>query len=220
LVLALSHTRLALATYPAASAAESAKPSGKDAPSKREGNAQPEAPAIPSKPPSIAETKSVTFLGKKFDLKFHPAQQVVPLYEYYPGQDRPETWMELVDFRIYPVNPSGNAPVEHAKRTAAEFKKKYPYMKFALYEDKKSAAALLDFFYPAETGKDEEKSFLEFNAFKFFSDPNTGKTISFHYAKKIESTSDSRDSSDVLADIKKTRAEIVPAMVSFPVYTQ
>jgi hypothetical protein len=128
--------------------------------------------------------------------------------------------MELVDFRVYPVNPNGNAPIDHAGRMAAEFKKKYPSMNFALYEDKKASAALLDFFYPTSTRKEAGKNFLEFNAFKFFSDPTTGKTISFHYAKQIESMSDSRRMDDVLEDIKKTRAELIPAMASFPVYTQ
>jgi hypothetical protein len=191
-----------------------------DVPSKPERDAQPPAPSVPSKPPSIADTKSVTFIGKQFDLKFHPAQRDIPLYEYYPAKDTPELWMELVGFRVYPVHPNGNAPIDHAGRTAAELKKKYPSMNFALYEDKKGTGALLDFFYPTSTRKEAGKSFLEFNAFKFFSDPNTGKTISFHYAKQIESTSDSRRMDDVLADIKKTRAEIVPAMASFPVYTQ
>src|SRR5262249_11731804 len=173
LFLALRLTTLAsaadAAAIPAAVAVASTMALSQVAPSKPDRNARPSAPKVPSKPPSIADTKSVTFIGKQFDLKFHAAQQVIPLYEYYPAKDTPELWMELVDFRIYPVNPNGNAPIDHAGRTAAEFKQKYPSMNFALYQDNKGTEALLDFFYPTSTRKEAGKSFLEFNAFKFFS---------------------------------------------------
>jgi hypothetical protein len=169
---------------------------------------------------SVADTKTVEFIGKKFEIKFKATDKPVRIYEYFLANETPENWLELVEFQVYPVHPEGNEPMDHAKRTAAAFKKKYPYMQFALYSDNNSGAALLDFFYPESTRKEKEKGFLEFNAFKFFRDVGSEHTMSFHYAKNIESTSPSRPMNDVSGDIRKTRQEVVPAMAKLPLYRQ
>jgi hypothetical protein len=170
--------------------------------------------------PSIADAQTVDFIGRKFVLKFKATDRPVRIYEYFPAQEGPENWLELAEFQIYPVNPNGNEPMDHAKRTAAAFKQKYPFMQFALYSDTKTGAAMLDFFYPASTRKEKGKEFLEFNAFKFFRDAGSPLTMSFHYAKNIEATGPSRPASAVSTDIKKTRQTVIPAMAAFPLYRQ
>lgn len=170
--------------------------------------------------PSITDTQAVEFLGKRFELKFKATDKPVRIYEYFPAGETPDNWFELAEFQVYPVHPDGNEPMDHAKRTAAAFKQKYPYMQFALYADNNTGAALLDFFYPTSTRKDKGKEFLEFNAFKFFRDAGSAHTMSFHYAKNIESASATRKMNDVSGDIKKTRQEVVPAMAKFPLYRQ
>ncbi len=170
--------------------------------------------------PSVADTRTVDFLGKRFELKFKATGKPVRIYEYFLVKETPDNWLELVEFQIYPVHPDGNEPLDHAKRTAAAFKQKYPYMQFALYSDNKTGAAFLDFFYPTSTRKEKGKDFLEFNAFKFFRDAGSPVAMSFHYAKNIEGTGTSRPMNDVSADIKKTRQEVVPAMARFPLFRQ
>ena len=170
--------------------------------------------------PSVAGTQTVEFLGKKFELKFKDTDKPVRIYEYFLERETPSNWIELVEFQIYPVHPDGNEPMDHAKRTAAAFKQSYPYMRFALYSDKDTGAALLDFFYPTSTRKGDGEEYLEFNAFKFFRDAGSDRTMSFHYAKNIESTSTARPVATVSADIKKTRDEILPAMARFPLFRQ
>lgn len=170
--------------------------------------------------PSIAAIRTVDFLGKKFERKFEATDKPVRIYEYFPQQQTPDNWLELIEFQVYPVNPDGNEPLDHARRTATAFKQKYPAMQFALYSDKNTGAVLLDFFYPTSTRKEPGKEFLEFNAFKFFRDTGSPLTMSFHYAKNIEGISSSRTIDDVTNDIKKTRQEVVPAMARFPLYRQ
>jgi len=169
--------------------------------------------------PSVADTKTVEFIGKKFELKFKTTSQQVQIYEYFLANETPENWLELVDFHIYPVHP-GNEPMDLAKRTAASCMKKYPNMRFALYSNNNTDAILLDYFYPDSNRKEKGKAFLEFNAFKFFRDAGSSHTMSFHYAKNIEFTNPSRPMGDVIDDIKKTRQEVVPAMAKFPLFRQ
>ena len=168
--------------------------------------------------PSVASTQTVDFLAQKFALKFKAADKPVQIYEYFPADQTPRDWLELVEFQIYPPHPEGDAPVDHAKRTAAAFKKKYPHMRFALHLDKRSGAIMLDFFYPTSTRKEDGKEFLEFNAFKFFRDASGERTLSFHYAKNIEGPHGSRPMSEVSADIRKTREDVLPAMAKFPLF--
>ena len=170
--------------------------------------------------PSVANTQTVEFLGRKFELKFKDTTKPVRIYEYFLAQETPSNWIELVEFQIYPVHPDGNEPMDHAKRTAAAFKQKYPYMQFALFADSNTGAALLDFFYPESSRKEKGKDFLEFNAFKFFRDAGSTHTMSFHYAKNIEDIGTARPMNSVSADIKKTREELVPAMAKFPLFRQ
>jgi hypothetical protein len=166
--------------------------------------------------PSIAATKTVNFIGKNFELKFQSQQQAVPVFEYFLPNEAVDKWSELIDFRVYPVHPSGNEPMDHAVRTAKLFKQQYPYMQLALYSDSKTGAALLDFFYPTSTRKDG--NFIEFNAFKFFRDASTQNVMSFHYAKNIPGMEGDGNMEQVSMNIKATRAEVIPAIAKFPLY--
>jgi hypothetical protein len=168
--------------------------------------------------PSIANTNIVDFVGKRFELRFRTQQQALPVVEYFLPGEPTDKWSELVDFRLYPVHPDGNEPMDHAIRIAKAFKQQYPYMQFALYSDTKTGAAALDFFYPTSTRKNGD--FLEFNAFKFFRDVETPHVLSFHYAKNIPGKSNDRTLEQVLADIRTTRAEVVPAIALLPLYRQ
>jgi hypothetical protein len=165
--------------------------------------------------PSVADTEAIEFAGKRLELRFRSKQKVVPVFEYYLPGEATDRWSELVAFRVYPVHPDGNEPMDHAARTAKLFKQQYPYMQFALYSDRNTGAALLDFFYPTSTRKDGY--FLEFNAFKFFRDAGTPNIMSFHYARNIPGD---REREHVLADIKAIRAEILPAIAKLPLYRQ
>ena len=168
--------------------------------------------------PSVAGTQTLEFLAKQFALKFKATDKPVQIYEYFPAGQTPRDWLELVEFQIYPVHPEGDEPLDHAKRTAAAFKKKYAHMRFAVHSDKRSGAIMLDFFYPNSTRKERGKEFLEFNAFKFFRDGSGERTLSFHYAKNIEGPHASRPMSEVSADIRKTRDDVLPAMAKFPLF--
>ena len=165
--------------------------------------------------PSIAETTRVTFAGKEFVLRDKATNQPVQIWEYFPPSADITKWDELVGFQIYPVTQDGNEPMDHAVRTAKLFKRQFPQMQFALYSDKTTGAALLDFFYPTSNRKDAE--FMEFDSFKFFKDANTDNVICFHYAKNIPSGPD-RNPQAIAADIKATRTKIIPAMAKFPLY--
>jgi hypothetical protein len=167
--------------------------------------------------PSVAATQSVQFLGKAFTLKFKAADKPVRVYEYYPADQTPDDWLELVEFQIYPARATGNEPVDYAKRLVAAFKRRYPYMQFAMYADERSGAAMLDFFFPGSTRHREGKAFVEFDAFKFFRAAD-GRVISFHYAKNVESVSNSRPMSLVAAELRETRQEVEPALSRFEPY--
>lgn len=169
---------------------------------------------------SVRKTQSIEFIGKRFELKFKDTNNTVKIYEYFHGNDSPTDWIELVEFQVYPAHSNGNDPIDHAKRTAAVFKKKYPYMRFALLSDKRTGAAILDFFYPTSTRKEKNKEFLEFNAFKFFRDAGSSRIMSFHYAKNIEGKSKDRPLQIVSIDINKTRKKVIPALANFPLFRQ
>lgn len=169
---------------------------------------------------SVSETKVLEFMGKKFELKFKDTDKPVKIYEYFSGKDTPDDWIEIVEFQIYPINQDGNSPMDFAKRTAAAFKKNYPYMQHSLLSEEKTGAALLDFFYPESKRKEKNREFIEFNAFKFYRELGGNRTIAVHYAKNIENTKTTRKNEDVVNDIRKTRSEIIPALAKFPNLSQ
>jgi hypothetical protein len=114
------------------------------------------------------------------------------------------------------VNPDGNKPIDFAKRTVKAFIQQYPDGAYALLSDNNSDAVILDFFYPTSSHTEVGKTFSEFDAYKFFRDPNSTQVIWFHYAKNIEFIS--RDS--FLSEFKKTREEVESALAKFPVFTK
>lgn len=170
--------------------------------------------------PSIAQTESIEFLGKRFELKFEDMAGPTRIYEYFAGGESPQNWLELVEFQVYPVHPQANAPLDFAQRTAAALKQKYPGMQFGLYTVDGTDATVLDFFFPTSTRKEPGKQFLEFNVFKFFRDAGGKRTLAFHYARNVEATGATRTADDVIADLKAAREQVLPAMVRFPLYRQ
>ena len=162
---------------------------------------------------SASNIQTIELLGRQFELKFAATDKPVKSYEYYLVNESPDDWFELVEFQIYPVNADGNQPVDFAKRTASAFMQQYPDMKYALFSDKSSSSAMLDFFYPTSTRKD--KDYVEFDAFKYFQDGGSTSVICLHYARNIEGVSATRPSSDVSADIKKVRVEVEAALAKF-----
>jgi len=178
-------------------------------------------PATPLDPGhlSVADTKTVEFLGKKFELKFKVTDQLIPIFEYYPPNQTPSDWIELVAFQIFPVNPDGNKPIDFAKRTANAFMQQYPDMTYGILVDDNSEAVILDFFYPTSTRKEKGKDFIEFNAFKIFRDPGSDQIIWFHYAKNIEGIL-ARSPDDFMSEFNKTRKEVLSALTKFPVFSQ
>lgn len=170
--------------------------------------------------PSIAATRSVDFLDKRFERKFEHVTGPVRRYEYFAGSDSPEDWLELVEFQVYPVHPEGNAPIDFATRTAAALQQRFPQMRFGLVEDEEAGIVLLDFIYPMSLRREPGRQFLEFNAFKFFRDQGGQRTLSFHYAKNIEGLSRSRSEADVIEELKRTRGQVIPALAEFPLYRE
>lgn len=184
--------------------------------------ATPTAPMAPTEAsrPSVAKTNTVEFMGKQFVLKFRDYDHPIKIAEYFLAQETITDWHELIEFQIYPVNPQGNKPVDFARRTAQAFKRRYPKMQLALLVEKKTGDILLDFFYPISMRKEKGKSFVEFNAFKYFKDATSDHVMSFHYAKNIEGANAVRSMTDVANEIRNTRAKIIPAMAKFPRYRQ
>ena len=176
----------------------------------------PTTPSGSSEVSSVANITTIEFIGKKFESKFKAVDQPIQIYEYYLSNETPSDWFELVEIQIYPENPDGNKPIDFARRTAAAFIQQYPDMQYALLTDNNSDAVLLDFFYPTST----REGFLEFDAFKYFKDPDSSHVICFHYAKNIEGASSSRSIDDVLGEIIKTRQEIESAMAEFNLFSR
>jgi hypothetical protein len=168
---------------------------------------------------SVSATQSINFLGRTFELKFKSTDRPVRSYEFYQKDESPDSWLELVEFQIYPMGQEGSAPIEFAKQVAAGFIQRYPDMQYAIYNSDSTDVVMLDFFYPTSTRKEEGKEFLEFNAFKFFLPAGEKQMIGFHYAKNIESISESRSFEIVSGDIKRTREELVSAMSALKIYS-
>jgi len=169
--------------------------------------------------PSVAGLQAIDFLGRKFVREAETTDMPVRIYYYYPVNESPGDWLERIEFKIYPLKPDGaNEPLDHARRVVADFKQKYPNMEYALTSDSRSGAAYLDFFYPHSSRKEAGKGFLEFNAFKFFRDKGSRRTMSFHYLKNIEGMSAYRSMSDVSTEIINTRQDIQQAMTTLPRY--
>jgi hypothetical protein len=160
---------------------------------------------------SGTDVQTIEFIGKKFELKFKSSDQPVQTYEYYLSNESPSDWFELTEIQYYPVHPTANQPADFAKRTAEAFIQQYPTMKYSLLTNGNTDEAILDFFYPTST----REGYLEFDAFKFFKDPNSSQIIGFHYAKNIEDINSSRSYDNVLGDIKTTRKETESAMAKF-----
>lgn len=171
-------------------------------------------PSDASEVSSFANIQTIEFIGKKFEIKFSSTDQAVQRYEYYLSNESPSDWFELVEIQYYPVNPAGNQPVDFAQRTADAFIQQYPDMKYSLLTNDNANEAILDFFYPTST----REGYLEFDAFKFFKDPNSSNVIGFHYAKNIEDTNSSRSYDMVVSDLKQTVKEIESAMSTFNLF--
>ena len=161
-------------------------------------------------------TPSVDFLGKTFEQKVKINDKQARMTEYFLAQEAPDSWLERVEFQIYPKHPNGNKPVDFAKRAAAAFKNNHPGMEYALSPDSTSDAVYLDYFYPTTAHKETGRGFVEFNAFKFYRDAGSPFVFSFHYTKMIEGINPSRPMSDFVDDIKKARQETMQAMERLP----
>ena len=170
----------------------------------------------PNELSSVANIQTIEFIGKKFEFRFKATDQPVQIYEYYLPNESPSDWFELVEIQVNPVNPSGNKPIDFAKRLADVFKQQNPDGQYALLTDNNSDAVILDFLLPTST----RQGYLEFNAFKYFTDTTSSQVICFHYAKNIEGITSSRSFDDVLADITITRDEIVSAMAEFNLFSK
>jgi hypothetical protein len=164
----------------------------------------------------VANIQTIEFIGKKFELKFKATDQSVQIYEYYLANEGPSDWFELVEIQIYPVHPSGNKPIDFAKRTADAFIQQYPDMRYAILTDNNSDAVILHFFYPTST----REGYIEFDAFKYFSNLSGSQVIGFHYAKNIEGINSSRSFDAVLGDITKTQREIESALAEFILFSK
>ncbi len=178
-------------------------------------------PTQPPAPPSgiddvssIASLQTIEFNGKTFELKFKSTDQPVQIYEFYLPSEGPTDWIELVEIQIYPASNPPILPLEYAKQTANSFVQQFPDMQYSLISNDNSGEVILDFFYPLAT----REGYLEFDAFKYFSDPSGSQVICIHYAKNIEDIGSSRSYDDVLNDIKNTRKEIVSALAQFNLF--
>lgn len=165
---------------------------------------------------SIANTQTIEFLGKKFELWEKATDQPIHFYEYLPSGETLSDWIELVDFQINPVNSDGNDPMDFANRTVTAFIQQYPDTQaYEISPVSNSDAIILDLLYPTAT----RQGFLEFDAYKYYRDPNSSQVILFHYAKNIAAPSlDKFD--DWVSEFRKTREEVISALEEFPLYSK
>jgi len=176
----------------------------------------PTAPSSSNEVSSVANIQNIEFIGKTFELRFKATEQPIQIYEYYLPDESPSDWFELVEIQFYPVNPSGNKPIDFAKRTADAFIQQYPDMQHRILQENNSDEVILHFLYPTST----REGYLEFDAFKYIQDPNSSHVICFHYAKNIEGISSSRSFDDVVGDIQNTIKEIESAMTEFNLFSK
>lgn len=168
--------------------------------------------------PSIAGSKTVEFLGKRFTRKFQDANQVLRFYEYFPEKQTPTDWWELVDFQVYAPTPKPREPIDYARTVTGKFSHDYAQSSYHTYINYKTGTVILELIYPRSTRKDAHKKFFEFSAFKFYRDSGSGQVIVFHYARNIEAAGPERGEQSVRLEIKRIRDKVLHALTGFPDY--
>jgi hypothetical protein len=164
--------------------------------------------------PSMAETHTISFDGRLFDLKPSAKKQSVPSYEYFLPDESASHWTELVSFLIMPEAPNANKPVDHAVRMSKIFKQTFPFTQCDIYTNDKSGETVLDCLVPLP-----EKKEFEFDAFKFYTVGQSSQVLCFHYVNlKLKGPDGSRSYQDAKAEIVALRRKILPMMSAFPPY--
>jgi hypothetical protein len=143
--------------------------------------AQEAAPAMIA--PSVAKTKSITFLGESFEFKDKVDNPLGPMYEFFIPSKSTTAWDELVSVGIYTPNLENHGPKDYATNTVNGFKQRFPKSPSEIFADTTSTRVIADVMYPISTRADGK--FMEFDAFLFYTDPVTSKVMNIHYAKNI-----------------------------------
>lgn len=159
---------------------------------------------------SIAETKSVVFDSKTFVLKY----QKNGLWEYFPEDENVDTWTEMLDFTVVPLDQNRSEPLDLGKRTVQPHQKENPDMPAVLTTDNRIGILHLMLFFPSSLRKDG--SFSEYSFFKYYRDSGTGQIIIFHFARNVPATSQTRE--DRWESTEEIGHEIVPVIKAFPRY--
>lgn len=199
-----------------------ASPSSTAEPPSSRSTARPLPSAAKSSYPSIAATEKVEFLGKEFTRKWQSTGGPVKRYEYYLAKQAPHDWLEMFEFQVYSFGAHGESPTPttFAKIVAHGFRAKYPQLPLGIYVNKKLGNAMLFLLYPTSTRHVPGQKFLEFDAFRFLSDPVSKHLLCIHYAKNIEAPSSSHSASAVESEVRKTRKEVFTALALFKTYRE
>lgn len=168
----------------------------KAAPVKRKRKAEPAAPR-----PSVADTKTISFAGDVYGMKYQGILSGESVRQYYAGGETATHWTRLIELRVYPTAGKGISAADYAARVAKSAQAANPYAEYTLQANKAEGTATL--YFTTWNEATLQAHYTEFDAFKFIPSVKDGDIVGFHYIEKLytdlkASTEDNR---------KKTEAE-------------
>jgi hypothetical protein len=134
--------------------------------------------------PSIAATRSISFDGSTFTLKYHVARDGQVLSEYYLAGETPEAWTRLVDLRVYPADAKSMPPRKYAVIVGMRLMAVNPKARYALHENEDDDTATLEYVTWDDAILKADR--LECASYRFYTDPVSGDLMSFHFAEKVQ----------------------------------
>lgn len=111
--------------------------------------------------------ESITIGKKEYFLAYtEKDEKIGSLREFVPEGETLQDWVTLVAVRHFYKTKS---PKKYVERMAAEYRKRLPYMEFAIMQDPDSENWMIDYIlYPPQ----EDKGYVEWNYFKAMPNPN------------------------------------------------
>ena len=173
------------------------------------------APAAPR--PSVADTKTISFAGSIYTLKYQGVTNGESVRQYYTGAETAKNWTRVVELHVYPTADKGISAADYAGLIAKSLQASNPYAEYTLQANKTDGTATLYF----TTWNDStlKAHYTEFDSFKFMPTTANGNVIGFHYAEKLftdmkASTEDNRKNSEA------EKARVLAETAKVPLYQQ
>jgi len=146
------------------------------------------------------QTEQVTFDGQKLKLAFDANSQGDTIKEYIPDGQTLQKWTKLASIREY---PKLNDAHELAAAVIREVEEKNPKADAHLKQNEETGETVIDFIvWP------EDKSFVEFNVFKFKKDEKGG-IASEQYAVR-----EYKDPENFVRELEPLRERLIEQMTS------